>query len=315
MKAHLAGALPRSEPLIETTRLAARGNVSSNELSESFVRGARSAVALQIESGLDFVTDGQLNWQDLFRPFSECLTGLKSGALTRWYDNNTFYRKPIITEKLEYRKDSIKNYFRRDLVPEGITKQAIVPGPFTFAKLSDNAHYHSFADTLDDIAHAMRSLASELANIGYARIQFNEPELAQSRTNDTDLESAHRAYEICTAGTGAQVGIHTYFGDVSAFIPRLLDFPIDHLGIDFYATSIEHVVEYDFDMELSCGCIDGRNSLIESTDELTRLIRTLQSNMSPKRLTVTTNCDLDFLPFSIAEKKVRRLGELKRRIE
>lgn len=311
--AHLTGAFPRSEQLVETTRAFERGRVSQVDLNTALYRGIAALVELQTNAGLDFIVDGQLNWQDLFRPFSEVFTGIQLGSLTRWFDNNSFYRKPIIAEKVGSRTTNIQTYFQYNHLPAS-AKKAILPGPFTFAVMSQNSAYSSLADLVDALAHALRDIATELCERGYSYLQFNEPCICLDKTTKPELEIAKHAFEICARGVSAKTALQTYFGDAAAVIDDLLDYPVDCIGLDMYAGSIDTILEYDFDKELGCGCIDGRNSLLESPDDLTELIAKVKQKIEPKRLFISPNCDLDFLPYSVAEKKIHLLSETKKKV-
>jgi 5-methyltetrahydropteroyltriglutamate--homocysteine methyltransferase len=308
----LSGAFPRSEELVEITRAADRGRASQAELEKVQRRDAEAIVALQSQSGLNPVVDGQLNWQDLFRPFSELFTGIKPGSLTRWFDNNTFYRKPIISEKVAYRGSNLLRYFRQDLLSAVSSKKAILPGPFTFAAMSQNAAYSSFNDVVDSFAHALRDAIADLRKAGYAWFQFNEPSLVSRGISKGELKVARNAFETCARSAGGKTVLQTYFGDGSQIIAELLEFPVDRIGVDFYATSIESISGLDFDKELGCGCVDGRNSLLESPDELKKLVARVREDLEPKGLSLNPNCDLDFLPHPVAVKKVRLLSEARK---
>jgi 5-methyltetrahydropteroyltriglutamate--homocysteine methyltransferase len=308
----LSGAFPRSEELVEGTRASDRGRASQSELEQLFLREAKVIAALQEQSGLDSVVDGQLNWQDLFRPFSELFTGIQLGSLTRWFDNNTFYRKPIITEKIALRGPKIVRYFRHDLLPQGSLKKAILPGPFTFAVMSQDNVYHSFPELVDSIAHALKDTVSELREAGYACFQFNEPSLVFRKASKDELRVARNAFETCAKSAGAKTVLQTYFGDAGQIITQLLDFPVDRIGIDLYQTLTESIAEFNFDRELGCGCVDGRNSLLESSADLKRLVARVKQEVNPKEISLNPNCDLDFLPYSVAIKKVRLLSETKK---
>ncbi len=312
VQAHLTGVFPRSEQLVETTRAVERGKASRKDLVNALDRDVAGLVALQRKSGLDYFVDGQLNWQDLFRPFSELFTGIKLGSLTRWFDNNTFYRKPIIVEKVRFQGINLEQYFRHGLLPDSAPKKAILPGPFTFVTMSQNAAYSTLADLTDDIAHGLKETVAALSKAGYSYFQFNEPALCFSKRTKDELDTAKNAFEICAEATGARTLLQTYFGDASEIISTLLDFPVDCIGLDFYATSIESLAECDFDKELGCGCLDGRNSLLESPDELGKLIAKVKQAVEPKQLFVGPNCDLEFLPYGVAEKKVWLLSKVKK---
>jgi len=253
-----------------------------------------------------------LNWQDLFRPINELLTGIDPGSLTRWFDNNTFYRKPIVVRKVSLKTKDIQQYFQSDLLPKASLKKAILPGPFTFAQLSENRAYSSLSDLANDLARALQGVVTALQERGYGYFQFNEPSICAPSRTQPELEIAKHAYETCAQGIGGKSIIQTYFGDASRVIETLLDFPVDSIGIDFYATSLDSLKEYDFNKVLGCGCVDGRNSLLETPTELKTFVSRVRESLEPSDIYITPNCDLEFLPQTVAEKKVRLLGETKR---
>ena len=311
VEAHLAGVFPRSEKLVEATRAAARGKISQPEVDALFDRDLTSLVELQSSASLDTLVDGQLNWQDLFRPFSELFTGIQLGALTRWFDNNTFYRKPTIVQKISYKGTDLGRYFRHNLLPRTARKKAILPGPFTFAALAQNSAYQSLADLADDLAHALRQTVAELQKVGYTYFQFNEPALTADGKRKRDLEVAKHAFEVCAKGVAGHTTLQTYFGDAGAVIDDLLDYPVNCIGLDFYATSLDSLTQHDFNKDLGCGCIDGRNSLLETATGLSKFVADINERLTPKSILLGPNCDLDFLPQNVAERKVRLLAEAK----
>jgi 5-methyltetrahydropteroyltriglutamate--homocysteine methyltransferase len=310
LEAHLTGQFPRSEELVEATRSAVRGQISQSDLERTFRKDLAGLAQLQIQAGLSYMVDGQLNWQDLFRPFSTLFSGVGCGGLMRWFDNNTFYRRPIIVGKVELADTDMNQFFRSNLLPDTAPKKAVLPGPFTFALMSQNNTDNSFADLVDDIAHALKELVARLLNNGYKYFQFDEPSLCTGTRTENELEIARQGLETCSKGIDGKTAIQTYFGDGSAIIGSVLDYPIDCIGLDFYATSLAALRDYSFEKEIACGCIDGRNSLLESPEESVRFVEKVREELKPKSVSVCPNCDLAFLPHSIAEAKVRLLSEI-----
>ncbi len=312
IEAHLAGAYPRSEKLVEATRAAVRGRISQAYVDKIVVSDIIGLVDLQSDIRLDSLVDGQLNWQDLFRPFSELFSGIQLGSLTRWFDNNTFYRQPIVADRVAFKGGNIGRYFRNDLLPARAHAKAVLPGPFTFAVMSQNAAYSSMEDLVDDIAHGLKDTAASLQKEGYRYFQFNEPALCVGNKSERELEIGKHGMEICAKGVGGKTILQTYFGDASPIIDTLLDYHVDSVGLDFYATSTKSLTDHDFNKELGCGCVDGRNSLLESPEDLRRFVSEVEEQLEPKGLSINPNCDLDFLPQTVAEKKVRLIEETKR---
>ena len=311
VRLHLSGSFPRSEQLIEATRAATRGKVSPSVVEEAFRLDLMKLVQLQTEAGLDFVVDGQLNWQDLFRPFCELFAGIQLGSLVRWFDNNTFYRKPVVVDRVRFVGTTLERYFRLGVSPTASAKKAILPGPYTFAAMSENTAYQSMADLVDDIAHALRETVMRLRGSGYCYFQFNEPYICFGNMMTDELDMLKHALGTCTKGLGEKSALQIYFGDPSSYLDVLLDYPIDCIGLDFYAMSADSLSGHDFTRELACGCIDGRNSLLESPTDLKRLLAKIEieEGIDPENISLCPNCDLEFLPHGIAEKKVRILAE------
>ena len=311
VEAHLTGVYPRSEKLVAATRAGVRGDLPQTKVDSILEEDAKALILLEQELALDSFVDGQLNWQDLFRPFAEIFDGIQAATLTRWFDNNTFYRRPIINEKVAFRGNApLRQYFRADLLPKDGRKKAILPGPLTFAVMSENKAYQSTADLMDDIAKALKAAVRHLQGLGYDWFQFDEPSIfSQSRA---ELDAAREAYETCAPGKAI---LQTYFGDATRVVDTLLDFPVDAIGIDFYSTPLEPLKEHDFNKMLGCGCIDGRNSLLESPDRLKTIIRTTEEKLQPRGIYISPNCDLEFLPQSVAEKKLRLLSETRRLLD
>ena len=312
METHLTGIYPRSEKLVAATRAAVRGDLSQDQVEGILNEDTKSLILLQKESSLDSFVDGQLNWQDLFRPFSELFDGVKATTLTRWFDNNTFYRKPIIEGKVTFRGEGFEKYFRADLLPKDGTKKAILPGPLTFALMSENKAYQSLGDLVDDIAKALSDTVRKLESLGYGRFQFDEPIILSRDRTKAELEMAKKAYETCAHGRAI---LQTYFGDASPVIDALLEFPVDAVGLDLYSTRLEALSGHDFDKTLSCGCVDGRNSLLETPEYLKAVVLKVRNQLQPRGIYLTPNCAFEFLPRSVAESKVRLLGETARLFE
>ena len=309
---HLTGIFPRPEQLIDVSRRFDRGRARENDLQDNLTRSIRQLIELQVENGFDMLVDGQLSWQDIFRPFSELLTGIEPGTLTRWFDNNTFYRAPVVKDKIRRRSEAaVGKYYYHNLMPTSMKRKAIMPGPYTFAKLSENTAYDSFANLVEDLASSLRDISGELIRTGYNFLQFNEPSLCTATPEE--LEVAKRGFAVL-AKNSAKIMIQTYFGSVKDIISALLDFPVDCIGIDLYSNDISVMSEYSFNQELSCGCVDGRNSLIEPAEHIVELMIKVRNKVEPKQLYVGPNCDLEFLPYPVAEKKVHLLGEVRRRL-
>jgi 5-methyltetrahydropteroyltriglutamate--homocysteine methyltransferase len=318
---YVTGALPRSSELIRKTRAYERGRINKKELEESFEKATESATKAQISAGLDYITDGMLKWQDLFRPFTENLKGVKMGSLTRWFNNNTFYRKPIITDYVKREEDVVNNMMQLEKLPKNLSWKAILPAPYTFVSLSENQFYKDKAEFMFKFAEVINEEIKSLAERGFSYIQLSEPALVYEplapKFKKDKLALVNDVLETAVKGTTTKTCLQTFFGDFSKISPQALDFPVDHLGIDLYETDFEKLKEYSFEKGVALGLVDSRSSLVEEQDELVAVAEEIVEAIYRSRVEevfICPNCDLDFLPLEKAEEKMKVISTVTKRL-
>lgn len=314
---YLVGLQPRTEELIQATRDFDRGRITEEELEEVRLAAADRDFALQLKLNFTYLSDPMFYWQDLLRPFVESLDGLDSGQqLSRWFDNNTFYRKPIINAypSISYRK-LLKYYFPR-LWERKDKAKVIVPTPYTLFMASENRYFPDKRSGVLSCAQEMERVALLLEEKGASQIEFVEPFLFFRSPEQADIELAIDAFNLTTQRVRSEVMIHFPFGNLQGHFREIIDFNASVIGIDFFATSLEDVTDFDTKKGIAIGCIDGRNSLVESVDWVTGFAgRVVEKLGDIKHIAVVPNCDLEFLPRAIAEEKMKLMGEAKRRLE
>src|ERR687898_1431214 len=96
IRAYVPGIYARSEELVQATRDLDRGRTTEEAAEEQRLADLRAFIEVQREAGLNYFSDGLLNWQDIFRPFDESAEGLRPGPLRRFLNTNTFYRAPAV---------------------------------------------------------------------------------------------------------------------------------------------------------------------------------------------------------------------------
>lgn len=330
----LAGIHSRSEHTVRTSRDYDRGRTTRESLCSAFESDAIELVDLQSVSGITRISDGQLLWQDLLRPFSESLVGLKIGAdLSRWYDTNTFYKKPSIVKKLSAPRERsfildyvIKRAFDLAKTGKRVKRKLILPGPYTLANLVSEGQQTSRFELVEEFARILKTIVRELAALGFGSIQFNEPSLVyrygeSALTNKRDLKAFISAFEKHLSSLPVEVSLHTYFGDCSMILKRLLKLTgVASIGIDFTQTSLSSIEGVSFGkIALACGCVDGRNSLIESPEWISGFCLQAIRALKPNGIVVQPSCELKYLPRFYADQKIRAIGEacklLERKVE
>jgi 5-methyltetrahydropteroyltriglutamate--homocysteine methyltransferase len=318
---YVTGMLPRSSKLIEQTRAYERRKISEKELEESFEKATENAIKAQISAGLDYVTDGMLKWQDMLRPFTENLKGITVGSLTRWFNNNTFYRQPIITDHVKREKDLVNKIMQLEKLPKNLPWKAILPAPYTFVSLSENQYYKDEAELMFKFAEIINEEIKSLGETGFSYIQLSDPALVYEplapKFKKDRLALVNDVLETAVKGTTTKTCLQTFFGDFSKILPEALDFPVDHLGIDLYETDFEKLKEYSFEKGVALGLVDSRSSLVEEQNEIVASAEQIIESVYRSRIKevfICPNCDLDFLPWERAEEKMKVISSVTKRL-
>lgn len=309
---YVTGILPRSEELIQVTRDYVRSEVNELELQEAFEYATSKTVSTQMSSGFSYITDGMLKWQDLLRPLTTGLDGVKTGSLARWFNNNTFYRKPIIVDEISRKKNIIAEATYINHLPTNVPWKAIIPAPYTFTQLSENKFYKNKTELMFKYAAVLKEEIARLAKLGFRYIQLSDPALVYEPISGSiskdDLNNISEALRTSTDRIHVKTCLQTFFGDFSRLLPEVIDFPIDHFGIDILETNIEELREYSLQKGVALGLINSRNSLIEKPDELISIAKEIVDSICPSKseeIFVCPNCDLDFLTWEKAQEKMR----------
>lgn len=308
---YVTGILPRPKELIEATRAYDRKRVDEEELERAFKKATVKVIEAQASAGVSYVTDGMLKWHDLLRPVIEGLDGVKLGALARWFNNNTFYKKPVVLGEIKRNRDVVADLAMIEYLPKNIPWKAVLPAPYTLTRLSENSFYRSETELLFRCAEVLREYIKSLAEKGFKYVQLSEPALVYNPLKEPVskdmLSEVKDALGVAVKGLATRVCLQTFFGDFTQILPEALDFPVNDLGIDLYETSLEKLKGYEFNKGVALGLIDARSSLLENEKELVTLAKELTESIYPSKMYdvfICPNCDLEFLPWSRAEKKI-----------
>lgn len=292
MKAFCPGIYPRSEALIQATRDLDRGRTSPEAVDRQYASDLEQLVAVQMEAGLDLLTDGMLRWQDLFRPLVEESDGLERGALTRFLDTNTFYRAPAAAgaePRLSRPLDE------RYVAPLPGLRLVTLPSPYALSR--------GTGLTPRELAKGV--LRPVLERIEADLIVLSEPFLTAEQ--DPDVAALDDALRELSGGP--PVVLQLTFGDASPFLQHLAELPVKGIGIDFYATPIG-AMPGGFNKLLLAGVIDARNSVLEDPGEIATFVNRLRDRIAGE-VALVPNGDLQFVSEPIAREKLARLGRAK----
>lgn len=317
MENYLVGLQPRTEELIRGTRDWDRKRIGDEELEELRNAAAARDFSLQLKLEYTYISDPMFYWQDLIRPFVDSLEGLDSGPqLTRWFDNNTFYRKPKINAYPNILQRKLLKYYFERLWDLGSRGKVIIPAPYGLYTASDDRYFPDRRSGVLSFAQEMERVALLLEEKGVGQIEFVEPFLFFKPPEQADVELAIDAFNLTTQRLKCEVMLHFPFGNLAGHFREVLDFNASVIGIDFFSTSLSDVTDFDTKKGIGIGCLDGRNSLVEESSWVVSFARSVVEKLGDiERIALIPNCDLEFLPRVTAEEKMKTMAEARRRLE
>ena len=300
IKAYTPGIYARSEELVQATRDLDRGRATEEAVEEQREADLHSFLDTQRKAGLDYLSDGLLNWQDIFRPFDEAARGLEPGPLTRFLNTNTFYRAPAVTGEAPRLVEPLgEPYFRIGDLPRN-RWVATLPSPHALAV--------SAAGELEPQAVAEGVLGPQirwLAGNGCAMVVLQETALFGGGIDVYPLSDALDALQ-----SPLPISLQLPFGDSGDVLGELVELDVEAIGVDFYSTDLE-ALPRPFPKTLLAGVVDARNSLLEEPEEIAEFGRQLLEELEGE-LHLVPSGDLQFVPEKIARQKILRLGEIAR---
>lgn len=291
-----------------------RGEASPEDLRRAQEDLVRDLIAEQQDAGVDIVTDGHARWDDILTPFARNIAGLEIGGLLRWFDNNVYYRRPVCVGALEWRgPSSVEAFsFARSVASQPV--KAVIPGPLTFAMMSEDEHYGDTAGFALAIAEVLAQEAFELEAAGADFIQVDEPSLLVAPEH---LATARRALEVVTRELRtAEVTLATYFGDAKRVGAEIFELPAHAFGFDLVAgpRNAELIQEAPAGKKVQAGVLDARNTRLEPTEEVARTVAQLADAVGAESLRISPSAGLEFLPREKARAKLERLSDVARKV-
>jgi len=268
----------------------------------------------QQSAGLDRIVEGQLRWDDMIAHPLAVAESVETRGIVRYYDNNNFYREPVVTGDLSATGDvGAELDAAAEHVDEGL--QAVLPGPYSLADLATDEHYGDDAAFLEAVAEF---LAAELGAFPEVETLFLlEPSLVENPPGDGADERASEAIDHVAAAIDAEVVAHTYWGALEEKVhAHLLDADVDAVGYDFvsdHEANLYNITEYGTKDDIALGLVDGQNTLVEEPETLAERIewvdeQTPSADFETIYATVTT--ETFYLPVNRFEEKLDALASL-----
>jgi len=314
MKTTVIGAYPKNsderQDLRRALHRADRGELDERGLGAVLDETTAWAIGEIESAGVDVTNDAQIRWDDLLAPFARAWRNCERGPLERFYDNNTYFRQPVINGPIETDGKTLVPDFAR---AKGVAKRelkAAICGPLTFATLTaQDRQYRDLEARTLAVADALAAELRGLAAAGATLVDVEEPALA---AHPEHVALARAAFDrLATAGVA--LAIQPYFFPADRIVDELAAFPVAQVGLDVRSRDTRVLDRLSaFTQTVVLGVVDARNTRLESTREIGDLIERALGTLSADRAWFAPTTGLEYLPHDVAVKKLRALTEAAR---
>ena len=281
------------------------------EITDAYERARSEVVDVQVEAGLDRVVEGQLRWDDMLAHPLAVHDNVETRGIVRYYDNNNFYREPVVTDELTTGGDVAAELdAAAELVDSGL--QAVLPGPYSLADLATDEHYGDEAEFVDAVADFLVREVEQFPDV--ETLFLLEPSLAENPPEDGEDERASEAIDAIASAINAEVVAHTYWGPIpEKTYAHLMDADIDAVGFDLvsdHEKNVYNVQEYGTKDSVALGVVDGQNTRVESPETIRDRVDWFeaQTNTAYDTVYATTNTETFYLPVNKFEDKIQSLA-------
>jgi 5-methyltetrahydropteroyltriglutamate--homocysteine methyltransferase len=292
----------------------------SSEVLAAYAEARATVIDDQRNAGLDRIVEGQLRWDDILAHPVAVHDSVETRGIVRYYDNNNFYREPVVQGELAFDGDVAAELDRGFEAVDPSSRQAVLPGPYSLADLATDEYYGDEAALLDAVG---AFLAGEVERFPDLETLFLlEPSLAVDPPSDGEDARASEAIDRVASATDAAVVVYPYWDVLEEKVyAHLLDADIDAVGFDFVTREDGHtplINEYGTTDDVALGLVDGQNTLVETPQAVRQRVEWVEDRTPVAdfdRVYVTPNTGLFYLPYDTFEEKLRVLGEATTRTE
>lgn len=308
MKTTVIGAYPKISDEHQDLRRALhrhdRGELDGDGLAGVLDESTRWAIGELDWAGVDVINDGQVRWDDLLAPFARAWTGCDRGPLERFYDNNTYFRQPVITGPITTEGTTLVRDFE---FARGVARgelKAAVCGPLTFATLAEDRHYRSLEDRTLAVADAIAAEIRGLGAAGATLVDVEEPALV---AHPEHFALGRAAFERLAAA-GVPLALQTYFFPADPLLDALAAFPVAQVGVDVRSRETHALERLNaLRQKVVLGIVDARNTRVETESELVSLIEAALKQIPADYLWLAPTTGLEYLPHDVAVQKLKVL--------
>ena len=291
--------------------------LSRHDLDEMHDAARKGAIKDQEVAGVDLITDGELQRDNMIDYFVERLPGVQIdlGSKRFYYD---FYES-VVRSKLASGPlglaDEVR-FLHRFTERQG---KVAVSGPHTLVKRVQNRYYPSEEAFALDLARVLNTELRELVRAGATHIQIDEPYYSGF---PEDLPWAIRAVNAMVESVDATIYLHICYGNrygkpswegsYRYLFPAILEANVDLVSLEFARRGDEDLQlfkEFSPRFSLGLGVVDVKIQDVESPGFVADRIRRALEVVPPEKLVVNPDCGCLHLPRDVAFNKLCAMVE------
>jgi 5-methyltetrahydropteroyltriglutamate--homocysteine methyltransferase len=287
----------------------------SQQIAAAYEEYRGEVIGEQQSTGLDRVVEGQLRWDDMLAHPLTTHDNVNPDGIVRYYDNNNFYRDPVVEGELTFSGDVAGELeAATELLGEDDALQATLPGPYSLMDLATDEHYGDEGDFFEAIAEFLGGEVDAFPD--HETLFLLEPSLVENAPDEDTQNQLAEAVDTVASQTDADVVVHTYFGALDEkTYAHLMDADVEALGFDLVAgdryQTLSNITEFGTKDAAALGIADGQNTLVESPETLEERVDWFQDQIPVQefdRLYLTTNTEPFYLPVNKHRDKLAAIA-------
>ncbi|WP_255195843.1 5-methyltetrahydropteroyltriglutamate--homocysteine methyltransferase [Halorarius litoreus] len=280
------------------------------DIADAYERAREEVITVQTDAGLDRVVEGQLRWDDMLAHPLAVHENVETRGIVRYYDNNNFYREPVVTGDLTFDGDVAAELEAAAEQTDAL--QAVLPGPYSLSELATDEHYGN-DEFLEAVAEFLAGEAEAFPD--HETLFLLEPSLVEDAPGDGLDERASEAIDTVAAAVDSDVVVHPYWGALDEKVyAHLMDADVDAIGFDLVSNheqNVYNVQEYGTKDSVALGVVDGQNTLVEEPETVRERFDWFDDQVPAQEFDtayLTANTELFYLPVNKAEAKLETLA-------
>ena len=323
----IAGSLPKPEWLAEPNMLWAPWKSKGEELARAKRDATVLALKLQEDSGIDIVTEGEQARQHFVHGFLERIEGIDFAHKVEIGIRKDRY-KAMVPQVVAPLRLTGRVHADEARVARAHTTRKLkftLPGPMTIIDTIADRYYGDRVKMAFAFAELLNQEARALAADGVDIVQFDEPafNVYMDEVNDWGIKALERAAEGLTCATAVHIcygyGIKAntdwkqtlgnQWRQYEQIFPAIDKSSIQQVAIECRNSKVPlELLALLPGKVVQAGVIDVASDLIESAEDMVKVIDDVSKFVPKRNIVATTNCGMAPMRRDIAEAKLVALG-------